>query len=59
MTPERLLEHADAVKAAHDGGVHVHDRARRELERLDALIQAGHDHLRPVRAKIAAAAGER
>ncbi len=56
MTPERLLEHAAAVKAAHDG---EHDRARRELDRLDALIQAGHDHLKPVRAKIAAAAGER
>ncbi len=57
MNPEKLLEHAAAVKAAHDG---EHDRARRKLDRLDKKIATGaHDHLEPLRSKLAAAAGGR
>ena len=54
MNPERLLEHASAVQAAHDTE-RERERTRRELARLDRLIQAGHDHLKPVRDKLAAA----
>ncbi len=56
MTPERILQLADAVRLAHDG---ERARARRKLAKLDAKVSAGHEHLRPLRDKIAAAAGER
>ena len=55
MNPEKLLEHAAAVRAAHDG----ERAARRKLAKLDKKISAGHDHLRPLRSKLATAAGER
>lgn len=61
MTPERLREHVDAVKAAAVGGrARDRARARRKLDRLEKKIAAGgHDHLEPLRAKLAVAAGDR
>ena len=52
--PEKLLELAASVQAAHDG---ERDRARRKLAKLDAKLAAGHTHLEPLRAKLASAAG--
>ncbi len=54
MNPERILQLADDVKVAHDG----ERAARRKIAKLDAKLATGkHDHLRPLRSKIAAAAG--
>ncbi len=54
MTPERLLEHAAAVRVARNA---ERDRARRKLARLDRKVAGGHAHLKPFRDKTAAAAG--
>ncbi len=58
MNPEKLLEHAGAVQAAHDAE-RERERLRRRVARLDAKVQAGHGNLAAFRDKIAAAAGER
>ena len=50
--PEKLLEHAAAVKAAHDAG-RERERLRRRVARLDAKVQAGHVNLRPFRDRTA------
>jgi len=53
MTREkRLIEHAAAVKAAHDAG-RERERLRRRVARLDAKVQAGHANLAAFRDKTA------
>jgi len=56
MNPERLLQLADDVQAAHNA---ERDRARHKIAKLDKKISAGHTNLAPLRARLAAAAGER
>jgi len=58
MTPERMLEHCDAVRAAWEGEVERR-KVQRKLDRLETKVAAGHDNLAEFRDKTAAQLEER